>query len=216
VIEVNNDGEYVLSEMYSGPKMQDLVEKLNNWIFDNEGILLADNIAGDGEMFRSGNAIFGEYDLYYMVAYLPSSTVFYGVVPTPKYNEAQEKYYSFYGNGVTTYSIPKTVVSIDLSSAVLEAMASESYRTVTPAIFETALKSKYSPSPKASEMLDLIHDTIVTDIAPFYTDNLVGYMEMRTILNSAKTGWASQYASIKTMLNKAVKNINDKLYALDD
>lgn len=216
VIEVNNDGEYVLSEMYSGPKMQDLVEKLNNWIFDNEGILLADNIAGDGEMFRSGNAIFGEYDLYYMVAYLPSSTVFYGVVPTPKYNEAQEKYYSFYGNGVTTYSIPKTVVSIDLSSAVLEAMASESYRTVTPAIFETALKSKYSPSPKASEMLDLIHDTIVTDIAPFYTDNLVGYKEMRTILNSAKTGWASQYASIKTMLNKAVKNINDKLYALDD
>lgn len=216
VIEVNSDGEYALSELYSGQKMQDLVEKLNNWIFDNTGILMADDIAGDGEMFRSGNALFGEYDLYYMSDYLPSSTVNYGVVPTPKYDEAQEDYYSFCGNGVTTYSIPTTVKTVDRSAAILEALASESYRTVTPAIFETALKDKYSPSPEAAAMLDLIHDTIVVDIAPYYTDNLLGYKEMRTILNSAKTGWVSQYAGLKTMLGKAVKNINNKLASLNN
>jgi len=215
VIEIDNNGEYALSELYSGYKMHDLVDKLNNWIFDNDGILISDQtVAGDGEIFRTGNSVFGEYDLYYMVAYLPSSSVFYGVVPTPKYDASQANYYSFYGNGVTTYSIPRTIMTTDRSSAILEAMASESYRTVTPAIFEVALKSKYSPSPKASEMLDLIHDTIVTDAAPFYTDNLLGYKEMRTILDSSKTSWASQYASIKTMLNKAINNINNKLNTL--
>ena len=108
-----------------------------------------------------------------------------------------------------------TVLDTDAASAVIETLASEAYRNVTPAIFEIALKEKYAPSPKAAEMLDLIHRTIVIDIAPFYTDALTGYKEMRTALNEGKTPWISQFAGVKTMLTKAVQNINKKLVALD-
>ena len=217
VVEVNNDNEYQLSEKYTGQKMQDLIDKMNAWIFDNNAILFNDNLTEASELgaFGNGKALMGEYDMYYVAYVAPNSEITYGIVPTPKYDETQEDYYHFYGNAISTFSSPMTVIDTDAASAVIETLASEAYRNVTPAIFEIALKEKYAPSPKAAEMLDLIHRTIVIDIAPFYTDALTGYKEMRTALNEGKTPWISQFAGVKTMLTKAVQNINKKLVALD-
>jgi len=217
VVEVNGDDEYQLSDKYTGQKMQDLIDKMNAWIFDNNGVLFNDNLteASDLGAFGSGKALMGEYDMYFVAYVAPNSEITYGIVPTPKYDEDQEGYYHFYGNAITTFSIPKTVLDTSAASAVIEALASEGYRTVTPAIFEIALKEKYAPSPKAAEMLDLIHKTIVIDVAPFYTDTMTGYKEMRTALSESKTPWASQYAGVKTMLNKAIANVNKKLADLD-
>ena len=57
-------------------------------------------------------------------------------------------------------------------AAFLEAMSAESFRTVTPAYFETALKSKYSRDSETSQMLDIIVDGIYLDIGYIFGGSL--------------------------------------------
>ena len=49
-------------------------------------------------------------------------------------------------------------------------MAFESYKSVTPAYYETALKTKYTRDNLSSQIVDLLHDTAMTDIAYVFGD----------------------------------------------
>ena len=71
---------------------------------------------------------------------LREATFEYGVVPAPKWDEAQENYRNTHAYTSAFYSIPLDAKNPDMSSAVIEAMAIEGYYNVAPAYFETALK----------------------------------------------------------------------------
>ena len=95
-----------------------------------------------------------------------------GVVPCPKYDSAQENYYSTVRQPVTFFGIMNNVHDNRLSmiTAVLEAWGSEAYRGTTPVIFETNMKYKGTTNPKIPEMLQLIKDTAYFDCARIYAD----------------------------------------------
>ena len=99
----------------------------------------------------------------------------YTILPIPKYDEAQQTYYSFVQDSFTGMAIPATAPEWDrdVSSAVMEAMASESYRTVTPAYYETALKAKYVKNPESVELLDMIATNVYIDGGEMYTKSLL-------------------------------------------
>ena len=59
-----------------------------------------------------------------------------------------------------------------MSSAVLEALASESSKLITPAVFEVALKVKYSSDDKMAQMYDIIRASMTYDFGRVFTDNL--------------------------------------------
>ena len=61
-----------------------------------------------------------------------------------------------------------------MSGAVLECMASEAYRNVTPALFETAFKYQYSNNPHDAELFEIIRDNVVFDISRPFFDSLGG------------------------------------------
>ena len=90
----------------------------------------------------------------------------FGILPYPKFNTEQEQYVSFIANGATLVGIPK-IVNYDRAmeelSAVIEAMASEAYRSVSVPFYESALQTAYVRDDYASQMLDIItgsHNTI--------------------------------------------------------
>ena len=60
------------------------------------------------------------------------------------------------------------------SGAVLECMASEAYRTVTPALFETSFKYQYSKNPYDAELFEVIRDNVVFDIGRPFFDSIGG------------------------------------------
>ena len=87
----------------------------------------------------------------------------FGMIPYPKYDEAQEGYRSLVHDGAPIGFINGSSENLDIAGAVLEALNAETYRTVTPVWYETALKVKYSRDDASSQMIDLIHDTITTN-----------------------------------------------------
>jgi len=100
------------------------------------------------------------------------------------------------------YGIPLSAKDPDMVSAVLEALASESYYSVTPALFETALKVKYTRDDESAQMFDIIRETVVFDCGRLFADsfNSLSWSLVRNALNTGDTGWASVYASNKSAL----------------
>ena len=87
------------------------------------------------------------------------------IIPFPKYDEEQEDYVS--GNfGVCYFALPMSVKDPEMSATILEAMNAESYKSVVPAYYETALKTKYTRDDGATaEMLDFITERVRFDFS---------------------------------------------------
>ncbi|MBQ8578200.1 MAG: extracellular solute-binding protein [Clostridia bacterium] len=99
----------------------------------------------------------------------------YGVLPMPVLDEGME-YMSAAGtvNGQSAV-IPVTTDAsrLELCGATLESLSIEAYRTVIPAWYEVALKSKYADTQRDSDMIDIIYNTIDTSFI-MIADKLLG------------------------------------------
>ena len=81
----------------------------------------------------------------------------FGILPLPKFDETQDKYYSAVNawTGVLL-GVPKTVQNTERTSIILEAMAAESRYTLQPAYYDVVLQRKFARDDESSEMLDII------------------------------------------------------------
>ena len=96
----------------------------------------------------------------------------FGIIPIPKYEEAQDKYYSLVSQHTTgLMSIPITCAGDELSMVgmVLEALAAESHYTLIPEYIETSLKTKNSRDAESADMLDIILGNRVFDPMNVYS-----------------------------------------------
>lgn len=117
-------------------------------------------------MFRAGQGLFLS-TLFYYIESMREMEAEFGVIPYPKYDEAQEQYYSrvsFYDTAV----IPTSAADVECSSIILEALTCESFNRVIPAYKEIALKSKYSRDEDSADMIDLLLDNRVIDLGDTY------------------------------------------------
>ena len=77
-------------------------------------------------------------------------------------------------------------------------MASESWRSVTPAYFETALKVKYAADDETAQMFDLIRENISFDFGYIYTLSMNGISDkFKSAVNANKPEWASNVAGFE-------------------
>ncbi|MBQ7983184.1 MAG: hypothetical protein IJ302_06430, partial [Clostridia bacterium] len=133
--------------------------------------------------------------------------------PMPKYDEAQEDYYTVSSFPYTLYGIPVDAKDPSMSAALLECLASESYRTVSPALFEVALKVKYASDSDVSAMYDIIRTSNVFDIGRIFNDSMNGktYSMFRSSLIDNKDGWISTYEKNAKALTKQLENVVEAL-----
>ena len=110
----------------------------------------------------------------------------YGILPYPKYDKSQDKYYTVSHDDYSLLSVPVTAnpANFQMIGAVTEALAAEGYRTVTPAYFEIALKNKYSRDDESSQMLDILVEGNTFQPAIIYSGSLgnIGHL-MREMQN---------------------------------
>jgi len=120
----------------------------------------------------------------------------FGVVPTPKFDEAQEDYSCCAHDGFSAVFVLTTCPDIEAAGAFMEAMCSESYRYVTPTYYETALKVKYSRDDATSQMLDMIRDRIEFSFAMIYGSGLNNAgTQFRNLIKGESDAVASTLAS---------------------
>ncbi|HIX91484.1 MAG TPA: hypothetical protein H9681_01240 [Firmicutes bacterium] len=160
--------------------------------------------------FASGDILIMTAELDDAVAQLRDMKDSYGILPYPKYDEAQENYISGSRNTHNAFSMPITCGDQDMAGAVLEALSASNYNTVLPAYFEIALKTKYAHDDDSARMYDLIRETMILDFGYIY-GNAIGGPE-GIFYNSIKSenSLASQVASNKTRLQTALESYIEK------
>ncbi|MCL2815167.1 MAG: hypothetical protein FWD23_11260 [Oscillospiraceae bacterium] len=108
--------------------------------------------------FMEGRVLFNNAGMN-RVTLFRSMEIDFGILPSPKLNEAQENYYNTVTHhSATSFVIPVTLAGEDLArvGAVTDALAAESRYTLIPAYYETQLKTKLTRDDDSSEMMDLI------------------------------------------------------------
>ena len=116
--------------------------------------LPADFFANGHTLFNTGSA-FGVERLRAMESEI-------GILPLPKYDEKQERYYSTtYGNSL--WVLPKTLDlggESDNVGIILEAMSFSGYYDIIPQYKEVVLKTKTARDDESADMIDIIFDSV--------------------------------------------------------
>ena len=190
----------------SNERLLELVNKTRNIFYGTDGGMILEKMDYI-QKFREGTSMM-MYAGLGTFASLRDSDIEYGFLPTPKFDELQEYYMS--GSTDRPYAIPANVPDAGYSGAVLEALASEGYRTVRPAYFDIALKNKYTYDEDSAEMLDIIGNTIILDFAYIYS-NYVGFAwTLMTLLGRKSKGdFASYAAKQESKENKRIDKLNE-------
>ncbi len=188
----------------------DVVEKLCRIVWENDGIYY-DTEGGESEtvvnsVFRDGNVMMTGGWLTHTDTYR-SLPFRYGVLPYPKWDETDD-YRTTVLTTYTIFGIPVDCKDPVRASAVLEAMAEEGCKTVTPAYFETALKVKYASDDDTVRMFDLIRDNIRFDFGYCYAAWFDGITDkFKANIGHNNTDWASLAASLKTQTETKLENL---------
>ncbi len=177
----------------------DFVDKMKLLLFESNSTFIGpDDFQIGLEKLSNDTALFTPNILGGSL-YLRSMENDYGIIPMPKLDTEQDAYTTFVHNGFSVVGIPTTVKEPDTMGAVIEALCAESYRRVTHAYYDTALKYKYNRDPQAVEMLDIITGNIRFDFAYCYNQSLNTVAAVfRTVLES------------KSSISKAASTIRGK------
>ena len=133
----------------------------------------------------------------------------YGVLPLPKFDEAQDDYYTTFDNTASLIVVLSTCTQTEKIGATLELMAAEAYKQVTPAYFEICLQGKYSDALEDAEMYDRILKTFVFNFGFCYsTKSLEG---VGSLFRDLTKDVAQAYEANKVKYEAALETLIDKL-----
>lgn len=167
-VDPTEDGDLVLAPDVLSEKAMGIIDRLNALYHTANDGYFSTKISSN-TVFAQGNSLFYNVTGQILSQDLRSADMNYSILPAPKYNEAQEKYRTAVAFTHTMYCLPIDIKNPAKSGAVLECMASEAYRRVTPALFETAFKYKYSNSQLDADNFEIIRDNVVFDLCrPFF------------------------------------------------
>ena len=119
------------------------------------------SISSTAWVFPEGRSLFFWGLSRYMALYLRDMEDDFGIVPIPKWDSNQEKYYATV-NGWNSfmYMLPKTVTDINRNSIILDAMAYHGRKLILPAYYEVCLQRKYARDEESAAMLDIIFSSV--------------------------------------------------------
>ena len=160
IVKKDENGHPVLA-MYT-PRAISIYEKLFEMLDDNVAFCPVNDMTPSQPVFMSGLALFHDAGMGGAVM-LREMEDDIGIIPYPKYDARTPRYFSFMDANARMITVPKTAGDFERTGIILEAMASESQRTVFPAYYELTLKTKHSRDDESYEMLDIIKDSIVID-----------------------------------------------------
>jgi hypothetical protein len=152
------------------------------------------------QIFSEGRSMFMDVSFFH-IGMLRDMETDFGVLPYPKYDEAQKEYYSrvsYYWANI----IPVTNTKLDMTGAILEALNCESANYVVPAYYNIALKTKYSRDEESAAMLDLIFENRVVDLGDTVLCATIRDGFIAQMFKSNKRDIASQVAKKEKTINK--------------
>jgi hypothetical protein len=213
-VEKDENDLPVISPLFGSEKTQNLVTKICTAYYNTNDCFYNNDAKAALESYGAGKGIFIVERSRLSFSRLTPSGIDYGIVPVPKYDTEQTSYITHIGFPYTIYAIPTGLGDPENVASVLECLASESYRQVTPAVFELSMKIKYSNDDISAKMFDIARETVSFDLGILYCtslNNLTFSLFRNSIISGSGNFTVSYNASSKmldNLLNKLVTGFN--------
>jgi hypothetical protein len=206
---VDKDGDDMpkLSDSWNGDRAQTLIEKVSSYC--KTASVLGD-AKQDENTFTAGNSLFIIYPLDFAMNYLHGSSVDFGIAPIPKFDKDQKDYSTALNYKYSLYMISNGTDIPEIAAYALEALASSSYRTVTPNLYEVSMKIRYTTDSTSQRMIDHIRNGVSFEVGRTFT-HIFDYETYRTIrkalAGTATEGWSSTSSSFKAVFEKQLNSL---------
>lgn len=195
-------------------RVSKVLEKL--WPFYHEGesvnSFANDDNTVNSNMFINGQGLFLTLSVQASYMTLREYPDEFTILPFPKLDEAQERYYAPAHTAATIWSIPIDNPNPDAATAVLEALSAENYRSLSEVYYETCLQTKYARNDNTVEMLRVIHENLYIDDESMYKRVIGDSMNVLvSILQSGNNTPASWYESNMSSIEAAITDLEEAL-----
>ena len=165
VLVKNENGLPELNKDYG--HLVKLIEKsMKLFTQDNVAFMYGNMINDKHPIPMNSGRVFALYCHLSEVALLRDSDVDYGIVPYPKLDKDQKNYTGILWGPF--YGISINAPDPEMSGLIFEALCAESYYSVQPVFREQHLSAKFARDDEAIEMLEIIHNNILFEMARYY------------------------------------------------
>lgn len=210
----DNTGGISVDESCFGENASNFIDAFNRFLHSSGDAFFRPNDDSSGlaaiktgEMFARGEALMTiGRACWARDIFASTEGLEYGILPVPKADEDQEKYVSALYARDTFWAISSGSNIEEIAAATLECLASESYRQVTPVLFETIMKLRYSPTAASAQIYDIVRESISFDLSRVYhraLNSVPLYVFRSTIKDNSS--WAAKATNTTRQLNNLIE-----------
>jgi hypothetical protein len=195
-------------------RMQTVVDKTYDIYFNNNSTYVFREPPGSYkpeeepmDMFMDNKGLTASARLAAMPV-LRGMEIDFGIIPQPKFDEAQNGYYTYSDGHASMMCIPATVPDPDRFGIVMEALAYSSRILVLPAYYDVSLNTKFTRDEESSEMIDIIIKNRIFDIGYVYNNDTgtLGFI-INDLIKAKKTDFSSTIEKKEAPALKALEKL---------
>ena len=193
-------------ETVNSERMRSAVDIMNDLVNNGDQTYISsEKDLQDSKIFLDGHALFME-NITTILPGMRDSEIDFGIVPLPKYDEAQSDYYAM----ATTQmlALPATLDDPEFTGVMLEALSMESHRIVNPKVYEISFSGKYLRDDESYEMYQIIANCGVYDFNwNFGGGNVFAFMMRDMIRRDVADTLSSYYQSNRDKVQKTLDDV---------
>lgn len=212
------DEDGYLTVSFVSERTSNVIDKVAELMRDKTHLLSFDAAAkgqdtsGYRHIFDYGRSLFAEDHFLFVQNGAGDANCFvdmrseYGILPNPKYDTYQERYWHLVDPFACAWAMPSSVKDPDRAAAIMSYWSYLSHDTVVDAFYEITLTYKRLNAPEDSDMLDLIRDSMRYEIST------VGDMGITPIVagTGQGSGLASAYQKRKSVIERKLNEVSKK------
>ncbi len=226
IISKNDAGEFEL--VFDSERAYNLMEKLDSLILGPDTYVFDYQGAQDpGSTFaETALTIDSDRCLFTLLGFssfwnIRNTTVEFGILPFPKYDENQEDYRALDWSGLMSVPFSVSEDSYEMIGDVIELLAYHSEEEVIPAYIEDTLGTKFARDDNWADMIEIIFDSTVFDptLSYFGGDKSVNplfYTPSGMLVDKDENNFASWIATYKEPANASLQTFNEAVAELDN
>ena len=201
LVEFNEDGNIALDRYYD-EKLVSIMEKLYTLQANEEWVWSEDAWNVGFNRFIENTILFGHGYIAMTQWGMRDSEIDYAVLPLPKWDEAQDRYYITVGGSGDAQAVLRTASNLEMIGVITEAMNAESWKTCEGAYYENTIKYKSTRAEENVEILDMMMESRIFDFGSVYggwsSSGGGATFWIHEVLNKDSADIASYYQSKKT------------------
>jgi len=194
-------------------KTHETLFKLHDFLnIDNSSYAKFSYTTDSMKMFAEGKGLFTP-DALQAGETLKNYDIEYGILPMPMYDENQEKYTTTCQDYFSLFVVPNTSEDLEFIGYMMEALCSESCKSVVNQYYETILKSRYTHDDDSKNMIDIIREGVLFNFGYLYSYSMDWPAhQLNMCLNSGTTGFESTWQANESLFNANLKKVLTPYY----